>query len=225
MDRKVLAVVFIGIVLIAFVGAVSYGYSNFPNVLFPQKSPLNVFSGRLEVQGKVYNINVESYLVGDPFLDVNTTLRGHIYKDMTIIIGDPVFRNCKSEELGNACVLRARTVTELSAVLAPVFTSTRYWYYVKEKGYNKTEALEIAVKDKSRIHVTSLGFAQKVKIGLGLLGNENHLLIVIIGPREGARKNRIYCPKRGILVLEGTSEEALFAEVLLLKSIIGSKVK
>lgn len=101
-------------------------------------------------------------------------------------------------------------------------------YYVEDvmkSGSNETAAYKAAKETAERIDNRYLAFIPKVEIGLGLIGNKKHLLIVLKGPREGARKNRIYCPRPGIIVLEGTTEDTLFVEVLLVKTIISSQVR
>jgi len=43
----------------------------------------------------------------------------------------------------------------------------------------------------------------------------------LIGPAEGANANRVFTPRRGVLVIEGTTDETLRAEVVLIENLIG----
>ena len=223
MDRRVLAIILTIVLVGASLGVVFYGYFNYDKVITPQGEPLDRVLVKVPYGGRQYGILLESYVSGDPFLDLNVTLRSNVYDDLTIIVGDPVFRNCDANTYGQACVLRAKTASEISVTVSPIFTATRYWYYI-QNGYDESEALAKSQSDKDRIHTITLAFAQKVKLGLGLMGNEKHLVVVLKGPVEGAKTNRIYTPKRGVLVLEATDEETLFAEVLLVKVIVNSQV-
>ncbi|USS40596.1 hypothetical protein NF865_09925 [Thermococcus aggregans] len=224
MDKKLAAMFLLIVVVLAPLGVLAYGYANFSDKVYPDKEPLKRVLVKVPYNGVEYRIALESYNTGDPFLDLNLTLRGTVYESMTLIVGDPMFRECDAKALGDVCIWRTRTVTEIAAVLSPVFTANRYWYY-KEKGYDENESMARAQADVERIHTTSLGFIQKVKIGLGLMGDKKHLLVLLKGPAEGGKVDRIYSPKEGIMVLEATSERTLFAEVLLLKTIIASRVK
>lgn len=224
MNKKLVAVLLLLILVLAPLGVLTYGYLHFSSNVYPDKEPLRKVLVKVPYNGVDHKILLESYNTGDPLLDLNLTLRGTVYEGMTIIVGDPMFRNCDAKALGDVCVWRTRTATEISAVLSPVFTANRYWYY-KGKGYDENESMARAQADVEKIHVTSLGFIQRVEIGLGLIGNKKHLLVMLRGPAEGGKIDRIYSPKEGIVVLEATNEQTLFAEVLLLKAIIGSRVK
>lgn len=224
MDKKLVAVLLLVILVLAPLGVLTYGYLHFSSNVYPDKEPLKKVLVKVPYRGVDYKILLESYNTGDPLLDLNLTLRGNVYESMTLIVGDPMFRNCDARTLGDVCVWRTRTVTEIAAVLSPVFTANRYWYYIG-KGYDENESMARAQADVEKIHTASLGFIQKVKIGLGIVGNKKHLLVLLKGPAEGGKIDRIYSPKEGVVVLEATSEQTLFAEVLLLKTIIASRVK
>jgi len=224
LDKKLAAVLLLIILVLAPLGALAYGYINFPDNVYPDKEPLRRVLVKVPYRGIEYKIALESYNTGNPLLDLNLTLRGTVHESMTLIVGDPMFRNCDPSALGDVCIWRTRTVTEIAAVLSPVFTANRYWYYIG-KGYDENESMVKAQADVEKIHTASLGFIQKVKIGLGVVGNKKHLLVLLKGPAEGGKIDRIYSPKEGVIVLEATSEQTLFAEVLLLKTIIASRVK
>jgi len=198
-----------------------YGYTNYTKAIEPQKKPLAVKPVAVPFNGRNYPILLESYLTGDPLVDINMTLRSP-YDRATIILGDPSFKDCKGSE---ACVWRVRTVSELGATIGAVFGVKYYVEDVIKSGGNETAAYKAAKETAERIDNRYLAFIPKVEIGLGLIGNKKHLLVVLKGPREGAEKNRIYCPKPGVVVLEGTTEDTLFVEVLLLKTIISSQVR
>ncbi|WP_175059114.1 hypothetical protein [Thermococcus sp. 2319x1] len=224
MDKKLVAVLLLVILVLAPLGVLTYGYLHFSSNVYPDKEPLRKVLVKVPYKGIDYKILLESYNTGDPLLDLNLTLRGNVYEGMTLIVGDPMFRNCDAKALGDVCIWRTRTVTEIAAVLSPVFTANRYWYYMG-KGYDENESMAMAQADVEKMHTASLGFIQKVKIGLGIVGNKKHLLVLLKGPAEGGKIDRIYSPKEGVVVLEATSEQTLFAEVLLLKTIIASRVK
>jgi len=224
LGKKLLALVLSIVIVVSSLAAVFYGYFNWEKAITPQRDPLDRVLVKVPYGGMEYEVLLESYITGDPFLDLNLTLRSNVYDDLTIIVGDPVFRNCDANTYGQACVLRTKTASELSVTVAPVFTATRYWYYI-QNGYDESEALAKAQADRDKVHVTTLAFLQKVKLGLGLMGNEKHLVVILKGPVEGAKANRIYTPKEGIIVFEAIDEETLFAEVLLVKAIVNSQVE
>ena len=224
MDRRVLAIILTIVLVGASLGVVFYGYFNYDKVITPQGEPLDRVLVKVPYGGMEYKVLLESYVTGDPFLDLNVTLRSNVYDDLTIIVGDPLFRECDVEQYGQMCLLRTKTASEVSVTVSPIFTATRYWYYI-HSGYSESEALAKAQSDEDRIHTITLAFLPKAKLGLGLMGNEKHLVVVLKGPVEGAKTNRIYTPKEGIIVFEATDEETLFAEVLLVKAIVNSQVE
>ena len=252
MNKRTFFAVILVVVLVITPAVVYYGYSNFSNVIEPQKKPLSVeqfvvvkvpttppryftltakeyfnltLHGVKFPNGTLYYvINVESYLTGDPLVDVNLTLRNPKYNSATIIVGDVSFRNCKGKE-DKTCILRIRTAMELGAVVGAVFGVKYYLWEVLKNEDNQSAAYKAAEETAKRVDSGYLAFFPKVKIGLGLIGNEEHLLIILRGPKEGGEKNRIYCPKEGVLVLEANNEYTLFAEVLVLKNIISSQVR
>ncbi|EHR78094.1 hypothetical protein OCC_04530 [Thermococcus litoralis DSM 5473] len=222
MNKKILAVLLSIVLIAASLGVVFYGYLNWEKAITPKGDPLDKVLVKVPYSGRQYKVLLESYISGDPFLELNLTLRSNVYDDLTIVVGDPIFRNCDVSQYGQMCVLRSKTASELSVTVSPIFTAARYWYYI-HNGYNETEALARAQADKDKIHTTTLAFAQKAKLGLGLMGNKKHLVIILKGPVEGAKTNRIYVPREGVLIIEATSEQTLFIEVLALKTIIASQ--
>jgi len=220
LNKRLLALVIV-ILIVAPMALAFYGYTNYTKAIEPQKKPLAVKPVAVPFNGRNYPILLESYLTGDPLVDINMTLRSP-YDRATIILGDPSFKDCKGSE---ACVWRVRTVSELGATIGAVFGVKYYVEDVIKSGGNETAAYKAAKETAERIDNRYLAFIPKVEIGLGLIGNKKHLLVVLKGPREGAEKNRIYCPKPGVVVLEGTTEDTLFVEVLLLKTIISSQVR
>ena len=220
MNKRLLALVIV-ILIVAPMALAFYGYTNYTKAIEPQKKPLAVKHVAVPFNGRNYPILLESYLTGDPLVDINMTLRSP-YDRATIILGDPSFKDCKGSE---ACVWRVRTVSELGATIGAVFGVKYYVEDIIKNGGNETAAYKAAKETAERIDNRYLAFIPKVEIGLGLIGNKKHLLVVLKGPREGAEKNRIYCPKPGVVVLEGTTEDTLFVEVLLLKTIISSQVR
>jgi len=222
LDKKMLALVLSIVIVVSSLAAVFYGYFNWEKAITPQKDPLDRVLVKVPYGGMEYKVLLESYVTGDPLLDLNLTLRSNVYDDLTIIVGDPIFRNCDASQYGQMCVLRTKTASEISVTVSPIFTAARYWYYI-HNGYSESDALAKAQADKDKVHTTTLAFAQKAKLGLGLMGNKKHLVIILKGPVEGGKMNRIYTPKEGVLVLEATNEQTLFVEVVALKSIIASQ--
>ncbi|WP_324735633.1 hypothetical protein VFC49_00020 [Thermococcus sp. SY098] len=221
MNKRLLALVLTIVLIVVPLAVAFYGYNNYTKVIEPQRKPLAVKPVAVPFEGRTYPILLESYITGDPLVDINMTLRSP-YERATIILGDPSFKDCKGSE---ACVWRVRTVSELGATIGAVFGVKYYVEDIMKSGSNKTAAYKAAKETTERIDNRYLAFIPKVEIGLGLIGNKKHLLVILKGPREGAEKNRIYCPKPGILVIEGTTEDTLFVEVLLVKTIISSQVK
>ncbi|ALM74414.1 hypothetical protein [Thermococcus barophilus] len=221
MNKRLLALVLTIILIVVPLAVAFYGYNNYTKVIEPQRKPLAVKPVAVPFEGRTYPILLESYITGDPLVDINMTLRSP-YERATIILGDPSFKDCKGSE---ACIWRVRTVSELGATIGAVFGVKYYVEDIMKSDSNKTAAYKAAKETTERIDNRYLAFIPKAEIGLGLIGNKKHLLVILKGPREGAEKNRIYCPKPGILVIEGTTEDTLFVEVLLIKTIISSQVK
>lgn len=221
MNKRVFVIFLLVLFVVAPLGVALYGYNNFSNVMAPQMDPITTKIVGVPFRGKTYQVTLESYITGDPALDINTTLR-RPYKKATIIVGDTSFRECKG---GEACVWRIRTVAELGATVGAVFGVKYYVEDVAKSGTNETAAYKAAEETSKRISSRYLAFVPRVTVGLGLVGNRDHLLIILKGPREGAQKDRIYCPREGVLVIEATSEDTLFVEVLLVKTIIASQAK
>jgi len=221
LNKRVLVVFLLMLFIVAPLGVAFYGYNNFSKAITPQRDPITTKIVGVPFRGKTYQVILESYITGDPTLDINITLRKP-YKRATIIVGDISFKECKGSE---ACVWRIRTVAELGATVGAVFGVKYYVEDVIKSGTNETAAYKAAEETSKRIESRYLAFVPKVTIGLGLVGNKDHLLIILKGPREGAQKDRIYCPKEGVLVIEATSEDTLFVEVLLVKTIIASQAK
>ncbi len=90
-------------------------------------------------------------------------------------------------------------------------------------GYNDSAARAFALEQVSnRVDASKwLTFQLKLSLGRGKVGNENHLVILLRGPLDGAVENRIYVPRKGVLVLEALDEEKLYREALLVERIIG----
>ncbi|NJE07456.1 hypothetical protein E3E31_02720 [Thermococcus sp. M39] len=221
MNKRLLALVLVLVLVAAPLAVAFYGYSSYTKAVEPQKKPLAVKPVAVPFNGRTYPILLESYLTGDPLVDINMTLRSP-YERATIILGDPSFKNCEGSE---ACVWRVRTVSELGTTIGAVFGVKYYIEELKKTKSNQSAKYKAFEETTERIDKRYLAFMPKVEIGLGLIGNKKHLLVVLKGPREGAEKNRIYCPKPGVIVLEGTTEDTLFVEVLLIKTIISSQVK
>ncbi|AIF69120.1 hypothetical protein PAP_03500 [Palaeococcus pacificus DY20341] len=222
MDKRVLIVVLIGVLVLAPVGAFSYGYSNYSSQISPIKKPLSSTQVVVPYGGNDYTITLESYITGNPMVDLNITLRSITYERATLLLGDPSFKNCQ----GEACVWRTRTGLELAATIGALMGRKYYYEAIVKEGKDNQTAKKIAAKEaQARVDTSYIAFLPKAMIGLGRIGNEKHLLVVLIGPKEGGQVNRIYVPKAGIVVLEATDEQTLFVEVLLLKSIINSQVQ
>jgi len=218
--RTFYALLVVIILVVASLSVVGCGYNNFSKVINPEKKPLAVKSVGAPYEGKLYKIDFESYLTGDPFIDLNMTLRSS-YDKITIIVGDPSFKGCSGME----CALRKRTAMELGLMIGAIYGVKPYIENI-QKGANNTSALyKAAYEAMKNVKSDYLGMMQRIDIGLGRIGNKKHLVIILLGPAEGATINRVFCPRQGVLVIEGKSEDALFVEVLTIKRLIGSAVR
>ncbi|NJE42385.1 hypothetical protein [Thermococcus sp. GR6] len=248
MNQKRFAVVLVVLfIVIAPISYVMYSYHNFNNVISPKPprastqyviiyTPSAQFYAltaeqyqKLIEQGtappagsKIFNITVDSYITGSPEVDLNMTIRG-FYEYFTIVIGDPSVENCKDNPqlyLGD-CKYRTLTVSEISGVVSNIFTTN---YYIKglEMGYDNVTAKQYAFNQTwLRYRKTYLNFWTKIDIGRGKIGNPDHLVVLLIGPAEGATENRIFTPRKGVLVIEGVTDETLRAEVVFIENLIG----
>ncbi|WP_258084651.1 hypothetical protein [Thermococcus thermotolerans] len=247
MDQKrLIAVLIVLIVVVAPISYVLYSYHSFSGVINPGVpkasthyvmiyTPSGQFYALTAEQyqklieegtkppagSKLFNITVDSYITGSPEVDLNLTVRS-FYKYFTIVMGDPSVTNCKDSPqlyVGD-CRYRTLAVSEISGVVSNIFTTN---YYLKglQLGYDNATAKQYAFNQTwLRYRKVYLNFWTKVDIGRGKIGNENHLAVILIGPAEGAKENRIFAPRRGVLVIEGTTDEALRAEVILIENII-----
>ena len=248
MNQRRLAVVIIVLVLIiAPLSYVLYSYQSFDRVLNPGTpkastsyvivyTPSAQFytftaeqyrelleSGTRPPSGsKVFNVTLESYITGSPEVDLNLTIRS-FYEYFTIVMGDPAVKNCKDMPglyVGD-CRYRTLTVSEISGVVSNIFTTN---YYLKglQMGYDNATARQYAFNQTwLRYRKVYLTFWTKVEIGRGKIGSREHLAVVLIGPAEGASDNRIFAPRKGVLVIEGKTDEILRAEVVLIENLIG----
>ncbi len=218
--RTFYAILVIFLLIMASLSVVVYAYNNFSKVINPEKKPLAVKPVGAPYGGKLYKIDFESYLTGDTFIDLNMTLRSS-YDKITIIVGDPSLKGCSGME----CALRKRTAMELGLMIGAIYGVKPYVENI-QKGANNTSALyKAAYEAMKNVKSDYLNMRQKIDIGLGRIGNKKHLVIIFLGPKEGATENRVFCPRQGVLVIEGTSEDTLFVEVLTIKRLIGSAVK
>jgi len=240
--------VFIALLLVAApLGYVGYGYFMYSKVVNPGepitsteyvviKTPAGQFysmtssefreyvseGGKLPAGSKLYRIRVESYLTGSPVVDLNTTLRS-IYDSYTIVLGAPSLKNCKTNPnlYPGSCSLRTATVMELTAFVSNIF-STIYYLKALAMGYDNATARAYAYNQTLlRNRKVYLTFWTKFRIGSGRLGNSHNLALVLIGPAEGATANRVFVPRKGLVVFEGTSDDTLRAEVVLVEHLIG----
>lgn len=249
MSRRLIAVLLLAVLILAPLGYVVYGYSEYKNVINSSESatihsyvvikyqngtyvsiPASVYNEllalghQLSIGTEKYVINVTGCITGSPEVDVNMTLLAP-YERFTIVVGSPSVKVCSSNpsEFVGSCPIRTATVSEISALVSSLF---KRYYYIKglKAGMDNASAKQYAYEETmKRYDVRYLSFMTKVSIGLGKIGNEKHLAVVLIGPAEGASKNEILIPRKGLIILEGKSDGALRAEVALLEYLIDFK--
>ncbi|GAB6135689.1 hypothetical protein [Thermococcus prieurii] len=246
MSKKLLAVLLLVVLIAAPLGYIVYGYEEYKSVINPSKPttihtyvvikypngtyvslPLPAYNElvsqgyRPPVGTEKYVINVTGYLTGSPEVDVNMTMLAP-YDRFTIVIGSPSVKLCSSNpsEFIGSCPLRTAAVSEISALVSSLFK--RYYYQkARAMGMDNASAKQYAYEQTmNRYDIRYLSFMTKVSIGLGRIGNEKHLAVVLLGPAEGATKNEILIPRKGLLILEGKTDGALRAEVALIEYII-----
>jgi len=244
--RKLAVALVVLLVIVTPLAYIGYGYASYSKVINPGeplgtteyvvvKTPTGQFhsmtlqefkdyvagGGEIPEGSKVYKINVESYITGSPVVDINTTLRS-LYDSYTIILGDPSVKNCKDkpELYMGSCTQRTVAVMEVTAFVSNIF-STMYYLKAIALGYNNTTAREYAFQETmKRNRKGYLDFWTKFELGRGSLGNSKNLAILLIGPAEGGTENRVFVPRKGLLVFEATSDETLRAEVVLVEHLI-----
>jgi len=248
-SRRTLLALLIAVLILVPAGYISYGYSqyskvvsvpenastatyvviNLPNGSFLSMTPreyanLTLHGFKPPAGSRGYLINVTGTLTGIPPVDVNLTMLAP-YKRFTIVIGSPSVKVCSSNpaEFIGSCSERTAAVTEISALTSTLFKRYYYWQAIKQ-GMNNASAKQYAYEQTMRRYdIRYLSFLTKVDIGLGRLGNKNHLVVVLLGPAEGATKNVILIPRRGTIILEGRSDSTLRAEVALIEHILNFK--
>jgi len=245
--RKLAVILIVLIVFVAPISYVLYSYHSFGNVLKPgtpkgseeyvviytpsaqfytltaEEYKRLIESGTRPPEGsKIFNVTLESYITGSPEVDLNLTLRS-VYEYFTIVMGDPSVTNCKDNPqlyIGD-CKYRTLTVSEVSGMVANIFAAN---YYIKgiHMGYDNATAKQYAFNQTYlRYRKAYLNFWTKIDVGRGKLGNGDHLVVLLIGPAEGAEENKVFVPRKGVLVVEGKTDETLRAEVVLIENIIG----
>lgn len=246
-SRKLIALSVILVVLLSPTAYILYSYHQFSQVIHPGTpkaseryiviSPptttgIYVFSegqyramlarGQKPPKGsEIYNVSVDSYITGSPEVDLNLTIRS-VYDSFTIVLGNPSVKECTQNPalyMGN-CQYRTAAVSEVTAMIANIF-KTNYYIEGLQKGYNNVTAKQYAYNQTwLRFRKVYLTFMTKLSIGRGKLGNQNNLAVLLIGPAEGATENRVFTPRRGLLVIEGKSDGALYAEIVLVERLI-----
>ncbi len=249
MSRRILLTLLIAVLIVVPAGYILYGYSQYDQVVsVPQNAStatyivINLPDGsflsltpqeyaNLTLHGfkppagsKGYLINVTGTLTGIPPVDVNLTMLAP-YKRFTIVVGSPSVKVCSSnpDEFVGSCSERTAAVTEISALTSTLFKRYYYWQGIKQ-GMDNASAKQYAYEQTmKRYDVRYLSFMTKADIGLGRIGNKDHLVVILLGPAEGATKNVIFVPRRGTIVLEGRSDSALRAEAALIEHILQFK--
>jgi hypothetical protein len=247
-SKRALAIIVVTLLVLAPLGYVAYAYSNFNHVLnpgnpkgishyvviyyngqfyvvTPQEFTTELAGGKkLPPGARTFNVTLMSYITGSPEVDLNLTLRS-LYDGFTIVVGSPSVQECKSDPQAypGDCRMRTAVATEISALTSALF-SANYYIKAREKGYDNASAKQYAYEQTQRRHgIAYLSFMTKLSIGRGAIGNEKRLAVLLIGPAEGADCNCVFAPRKGLLVIEGTSDETLRAEVVLIENLIGFK--
>lgn len=164
-------------------------------------------------------VRVQSYLTGYPLEDINATLY-HAYNRVTVVLGSGDTKDY-CDRTGK-CQFRTRAAVEVACLIGKVLGAS-YYETAREMGYSDSEARKFALEQvSSRVSSGNwLSFSLKLEIGRGKIGNEKHLLIILRGPLDGATENRIYAPRRGVLVLEALDDRTLYHEALILEAVTG----
>ena len=211
MSKRYLLVTFVFILLLLGGFLIDSWYSAYTSLFrsdFPSKA-------MIQNEG----VRVEGYLPGDPLDLVNATLYHH-YERVTVILGSGDTKDY-CDRTGK-CQFRTLAAVEISCLVGKLMGSY-YYETAREMGYNDSAARKFALDQVSR-RVNSgnwLTFSLKLAIGRGEIGNEKHLLIILRGPLDGAVENRIYVPRKGVLVLEALDDRTLSREALLVEGITG----
>ncbi|WP_240922816.1 hypothetical protein [Thermococcus sp. Bubb.Bath] len=175
------------------------------------KSVVNVQMGNTTVE-------VGSSSVGDPLAFINSTLY-HKYSRVTIILGTGDTKDY-CDRTGK-CQFRTLAASSVSCLIGKLL-GAYYYETAREMGYNDSFARRFALEHVSR-EVSSrwLSTWDKIEIGRGKIGNDKHLLIILRGPLDGAEGNRVYSPRKGVVVIEALDERILYEEAILLQGITG----
>jgi hypothetical protein len=206
---------FLSVVLFFIFGAslwVFSGYSSY-NSLFNEKmkSVVNVQMGNTTVE-------ISSSCMGDPLALINSTLY-HKYSRVTIILGTGDTKDY-CDRTGK-CQFRTLAASSVSCLIGKLL-GAYYYETAREMGYNDSSARRFALEHVSRgVSSRWLSTWDKIEIGRGKIGNDKHLLVILRGPLDGAERDRVYSPRRGVVVIEALDERTLYEEVLLLQGITG----
>ncbi|AFK22925.1 hypothetical protein [Pyrococcus sp. ST04] len=170
---------------------------------------------------RAYLIKIRGYITGIPEIDLAQVFLSK-YDEFTIVVGSPEVSACSKNPSSfyGDCESRALAVSEITVVTSMLFKRYYYWEAIK-KGLSNESAKEYAYKETmERKNIRYLSFLTKALIGLGKIGNRDHLCVVILGPAEGASSNQIIIPRPGLIILEGKRDEVLRAEAILIEKLL-----
>jgi hypothetical protein len=212
---RVLSLLVVIIVISSIFYIVDSWYSGYTS-LFSEKLQSKTLVG---VGGR--DVYVEAYLPGDPLEVLNSTIYHH-YSSAFIFAGTSDMRDY-CDRTGK-CQFRTMAVAEVSCLVGKVF-GAYYYETAREVGYDDRNARIFALEKVSETVKAGewISFSSKLEIGRGNIGNSDSLLVILIGPLDGAETNRVYVPREGVVILEAIDESILYQEAVLLDAITGIK--
>ncbi|AAL81524.1 hypothetical protein PFDSM3638_07010 [Pyrococcus furiosus DSM 3638] len=241
--RKYIAGIFLITIILASIGITAYGYAKFNSILisspdfvqekyivikFPNStyvvlSQNEYIEARLKgwkpPEGSIGYIITLSY---NPKSPPDFVLEKR-YEEFTIVVGSPEVKTCSKnpDEFKGSCTERTLAVSEVTLLVSTLFK--RYFYAEAiARGLSNESAKMYAYEETmKRRNIRYLSLLVKAQVGLGLIGNEKHLGVIIMGPAEGANETSIIIPREGLIILKGKSDSSLRAEAILLENLVG----
>ncbi|ASJ06859.1 hypothetical protein [Thermococcus pacificus] len=248
MNKKFIGAIVILVLVLLPISYIGYGYTKFDEQIAPKPNAVSyqfvvikppestnyvIISARTFLNltqsgnwspptgSKIYPVTIITGITGDLGTDMNLTFRSR-YERFTIIMGSTEVKTCSTDPSmfpGN-CAERAAAVTEITAMASNIFKD-HFYYEGLSQGMSESEAKAYAFKETTKRYGKAyLAFFTKAQIGLGTIGNEKHLAVILLGPAEGSESNRIIIPKQGLVVIEGKTDDALRAEIALIEKAI-----
>ena len=199
--KYVLSFVVILILVVSVLGV--YGYVN----AFSRSSDDPVSrTVNLGSQDDPFVVEFDSFTGNPPLQEIGSSLTGEEVSEWNLLTG------VKQDEMSGQLYRANVEVGKLGSIIQSQQLVNKYI----SEGFSESEAREKArvdVNNTKFVKTNFLSVLEKVKIGLGVYGNEKKPLIVFMGPNEMENpENKIVIPREGVIIIQGQNYDAIYQE-------------